>query len=153
MDWSLADYLMAATLLALLVGGVVFLFSKRWCLAYRMGCALSIATAVILFWVSGAVGIIGASENDANLAYSALLALGFLASFAVRLKPGGMALNFAALAAGQFLIGLFALIMGLGREGVSWPYDILAATIVFSLLWLGSAIAFRLAMKPAAETV
>ena len=43
--------------------------------AYRWAVGVALAAAFILFWVNGAVGIIGADGDDANSMYYGVLAV------------------------------------------------------------------------------
>ena len=148
MNWSMGDFLVAGFLLLILTLSAAYLLFGRGALSFRIGFALSLATAAILVWVTGAVGLIGSAQNDANLAYPGLVVLATLGAVTVRFQAKRMALIATGLALGQSVIGLVALIAGWGREGASWPYDILAATIGFSVLWLAAAFCFRYASKP-----
>ncbi len=147
MDWSMGDFVIAGGLLLVLAGAAGLIFAGRLRLSYRVGWAIGLVTAVFLVWVTGAVGLIGASTNNANLAYSGLVSLGGLGALAVRFRARGMSLVSIAMALGQAGIGVTALLAGWGREGASWPFDIIAATVTFGLLWLAAALCFRRAAK------
>jgi hypothetical protein len=59
--------------------------------AYRIAFGVGLAGAFLLFWVNGAVGIIGHEDNPANLMYGAVFAAGLIGSLISRFKPRGMA--------------------------------------------------------------
>ena len=112
-------------------------------IAYRTGVGIALAGAFILIWVSGAVGIIGAPGNDANLMYVGVLAIGIIGAFAARFEARGMMLALFATAFAQVLAAVIALVAGLGSSGPAWPWDILVITGFLTVLWLASALLFR----------
>ncbi len=66
--------------------------------ACRSAVGVALATAVILMWVNGAVGVIGSENNDANLMYFGVLAVGIIGAVIARFQPRGMALALFATA-------------------------------------------------------
>jgi hypothetical protein len=111
--------------------------------AYRSAVGLALAAAFILFWVNGAVGIIGDARDDANLMFIGVLAVGFIGAIIARFQPHGMARALYATAFAQALVAVIALIAGLGSTGPIWPQDILILNGFFVSLWVGSAWLFR----------
>jgi hypothetical protein len=87
--------------------------------AYRAAVGVAVLTALLLIWINLAVGIIGSEDNPANLMYGGVLAVGILGALAVRFRPGGMALTLAATALAQALVGVIALLTGLGSTGAN----------------------------------
>lgn len=78
--------------------------------AYRAATGIALASALLLVWVNGAVGIIGSEDNAANLMYFGVLAIGMTGAFIARLEPNGMARTLFAMALAQALVGVIALI-------------------------------------------
>lgn len=115
--------------------------------AYRAAVGLASVTAFLLIWINLAVGIIGSEDNPANLMYGAVLAVAVLGALLVRFQPRGMARALAATALAQALVGVIALIAGLGSTGANWPGPIVFLTGVFATLWLLSAWLFRKAAR------
>ncbi len=111
--------------------------------AYRTAVGLALLAALLLFWVNGAVGIIGSENNDANLMYAGVLAIGLIGAFIARFEPQGMARAMLATAVAQALVAVIALVAGWGTSGSIWPRDVIGATVIFVMLWLGSAWLFR----------
>lgn len=124
--------------------------------AYKSAVGLSLAAAFLLFWVNGAVGIIGASRDDVNMLYGGVFAVGLVGSILVRFEPNGMALVLFTAALVQTSIAAVALMAGWGASGPIWPWDILGLTVFFTALWIGAALLFRKAAQAqqlaAAET-
>ena len=115
--------------------------------AYKYAVAVALVAAFMLFWVNGAVGIIGDSNNDANMLYGGVIAIGIIGALVARFKPHGMVRALLAMAIAHALIGVVALIAGWGTDGSIWPWDVLGSTVIFTALWLVSAWLFKKAAK------
>jgi hypothetical protein len=141
--WDVADFTIFG---ALLVGvGVTYELAARKTrnVAYRTAVGVALAAVFILVGVNGAVGIIGTENDDANLMYGGVLAVGIIGAFIARFRPHGMARALFATALAQTLVAVIALIAGFGSTGLTCPLDILIATAFFTALWLISAWLFR----------
>ncbi len=148
--WDVADF---AIFGALLVGvGVTYELAARMTgdTAYRAAVGVALAAAFILVWVNGAVGIIGSEDNDANLMYGGVLAVGVIGAIIARFQPRGMARALFATALAQALVAVIALIAGLGSPW-SGPLEIVALNGFFVALWVGSALLFREAARGGPE--
>lgn len=145
-NWDVADFLIAG---ALLVGvGVPYELAVRKTgdTAYRAAVGVALAAAFLLVWVNGAVGIIGSEDNDANLMYYGVLAVGLIGAFVARFRPGGMARALVVTALAQASVAVVALVAGLGSPG-SGPLEIAALNGFFVSLFVGSAWLFRRAAR------
>lgn len=109
---------------------------------YRSAVGLTLATAIILLWVNGAVGVIGSENNDANLMYFGVLAVGIVGAVIARFQPRGMSLALFATAIVQALVTLVAVVGRLGFPA-SGPLEILLLNGFFIALWVVSACLFR----------
>ncbi len=148
--WDVADFTIFG---ALLVGvGVTYELAARMTgdTAYRAAVGVALAAAFILVWVNGAVGIIGSEDNDANLMYGGVLAVGVIGAIIARFQPRGMARALFATALAQASVAVVALIAGLGSPG-SGPLEIVALNGFFVALWVGSAWLFREAARGGPE--
>jgi hypothetical protein len=144
--WDVADF---AIFGALLVGvGVTYELAARQTgnTAYRSAVGVALAAAFILVWVNGAVGIIGAAGNDANVMYFGVLAVGIVGAIIARFQPHGMARALFATALAQALVAVIALVAGLGAP-LSGPAEILILNGFFVVLFVGSAWLFRRAAR------
>lgn len=119
------------------------------CNPYRSAVGVALATALVLLWVNGAVGVIGSENNDANLMYFGVLGVGIVGAVIARFQPRGMSLALFATALAQALVTLVAIIGKLGFP-VSGPPDLLLLNGLFIALWVVSAFLFRQTARTAA---
>ncbi len=140
--WDVADFAIFGALL--LGAGATCEFAARMTdnTAYRFAVGLALAAAFILVWVNGAVGIIGSEDNDANLMYGGVLAVGVVGAAIARFRPHGMARALFAAALAQASVAVIALIAGLGSPE-SGPLEIGVLNGFFVSLFVGSALLFR----------
>ncbi len=130
---------------ALVVGvGIVteLVSRKTGAAAYRTGMVLAVVAAVLLGWVNGAVGLLGAADNRVNLLYGGVVAVGAIGAIVARFKPAGMVIALYAAALAQAAVALAAL-TGLLGPSVGGVVEILTANGFFVVLFLGSAALFR----------
>ena len=144
------DVLDFAVFGGLLAGaGGTFWLARRMTdnIAYRAGVGIALVGAFLLVWVNGAVGIIGSSNNDANLMYFGVLAVGIISAVFAGFQPVGMVRAMIATAIAQIAVAVIAVTAGLGTSGSAWPADVLVLTAFFAALWLLSAWLFQKAAR------
>ena len=144
--WNLADFVFAGTLIFGTGLTYVLVAKTAGRFAYRAAVGVALAAAFILVWLTGAVGVIGSEDNDANLMYFGVLAVGIIGAIVARFRPRGMARALFATALGQASVAVIALIFGLGSPW-SPPVEILALNGFFVALFVGSALLFRYAAR------
>ena len=110
--------------------------------SYRFATILALATAFILVWLIGAVGVIGVEGDPFDLMYFGVLAIGLIGAIAARLRPHGMARALFATAFAQALVTFVALIVGKHQSSVSSVPEILILNGFFITLFLVSARLF-----------
>ena len=110
--------------------------------SYRFATILALATAFILVWLIGAVGVIGVEGDPFDLMYFGVLAVGLIGAIAGRLQPHGMARALFATAFAQALVTFVALVVGKHQSSVSSVPEILILNGFFIALFLGSARLF-----------
>jgi hypothetical protein len=145
--WDETDFAVIGAMLFGACGAYELAARMTGNIAYRTAVGVAVVAAFILIWINLAVGIIGSEDNPANLMYGGVLAVGILATLSVRFQPHGMARAMAATALAQALVGVIALIAGLGSTGANWPGAIMFMTGFFAALWLLSAWLFRKAAR------
>ncbi len=140
--WGTGSFVIAWLLLAGVGFAYRLLAARSVNRCYRRAAALALATALVLVWINGAVGIIGSEDNPANALYAVVLAVGVFGAAAGRLKPLGMAWALAGAALAQLLVPLVALSV--------WPTDfnpgvaeVIGLNFVFVALFAVSALLFR----------
>ncbi len=134
---------------ALLIGvgvAVELVSRKTGAAAFRTAVGLALGSVLLLAWVNGAVGIIGSEDNDANLMYGGVLAVGAIGAIIARFKPEGMARALFATALAQALVAVIALVGRLGAPH-SGPLEIVSVNGFFVALFVGSAVLFRKAAR------
>jgi len=109
---------------------------------YLVGLAVALVTAFLLFWVNGAVGILGSADNKANLLIFGVLAVGLAGARIVRFKPRGMAHTLFATASSQVFVALVAVLGGLGGSDAAGSRNVFILTAFYTTLWLASAVLF-----------
>jgi hypothetical protein len=143
--WDLFDFIVMGSLL-FGVGFAYELVARRSEKAvYRGALGVGLAGAFLLFWVNGAVGIIGNEGQPANLMYGAVFAVGFIGSLMARFKPRGMARTLFAAALTQMLVPVIALLIW-PPPAISWApgvFGVFALSAFFAMLFVGSALLFR----------
>jgi hypothetical protein len=144
--WDLADFVIAG---ALIFGtGLTYVLAERKAgnIAYRFAVGVALAAALLLVWISLAVGVIGTEDDLANSMYVGVLAVGIVGSIVARFRPHGMARALFATALAQASVAVIALIAGLGSPW-SPPGEILAVNGFFVALFVGSALLFWYAAR------
>jgi hypothetical protein len=145
--WSLFDFVVAG---ALIFGtGLTYVLATRKAdnIAYRFAVSVALAAAFLLFWVNGAVGIIGSEDNPANLMYGGVLAIGIIGAIIARFRPHGMARALFATGLAQASVAVTALIFGLGSGSPPGVLGILTLNGFFVALFVGSALSFGYAAR------
>ena len=110
--------------------------------AYRLAIFAASATAFLLMWVIGAVGLIGIEGDPFDLIYGGVLAVGVIGAMIAGFRPQGMARAMVATALAQALVVVIALIAGKHHVAVSSVPEIVFSNGFFVALWLGSARLF-----------
>ena len=144
---QLANLAEILCLLAVAVTLVYLVFRMPRTRTYRAAIGVALAAAFILVWVNLAVGIIGDSDNVANLLYVAVLVVGIIGAIIARFQPHGMARALSAMALAQALVVAIVLIGGLGVPEKPRTGVILILNGFFIALWLGSAMLFQKAAR------
>ena len=134
-SWDAADFAAFGAMLAVALGTFELAARRSGSSSYRAAVAVALAGAFALVWVNLAVGIIGSEGDPANRMYAGVLAVGVAGALLARFRPGGMARALLATAVAQVLVGVIALVGGLGQAFL--------ATGGFVALWLASAWLFR----------
>ncbi|HEX6388149.1 MAG TPA: hypothetical protein VFZ89_01840, partial [Solirubrobacteraceae bacterium] len=79
---------------------------------YRSALVLAILTPLMLFWLIGAVGVIGTEGDRADMMYLGVFGVWILGALVARLRPAGMARALTATALAQGLVTAIAIVAG-----------------------------------------
>ncbi|MDP3964924.1 MAG: hypothetical protein Q8Q20_04720 [bacterium] len=143
--WTLSDFVLMGVVL-LSAGFAYELIARRSeKTVYRVAFGVGLGGAFLLFWVNGAVGIIGNEDNGANLMYGAVFVVGLVGSLLARFKPRGMARTLFIAAIVQMLVPVTALLIW-SPQDTSWAPGVLgvfALNSFFAAVFLVSALLFR----------
>ena len=141
-SWDETDFLVMGAMLFGACGAWELAARMTGNCAYRAAVGVAVIAAFLLIWINLAVGIIGSEDNPANLMYFGMLAIGLIGAIFARFRPERMVRALVAMAFAQTLVGVIALIAGLGNTGENWPRVIEVLTGFFATLWLISAWLF-----------
>lgn len=147
--WNLTDFIIMGGLLF----GVGFAYElvakKMGSIAYRLAVGIGLFGVFLLYWVNGAVGIIGNEGQSANLMYFGVLAVGLIGSMMARFKPRGMAQTLFAVAFTQLLVPVIAILIW-PPPVTSWAPSVIGVFVInafFAALFVGSALLFQKATR------
>jgi len=144
-NWTLFDFALMGTVL-LGFGLAYELIARRSeNTIYRVALGVGLTGAFLLFWVNGAVGIIGNEGQPANLMFGAVFAVGLVGSIIARLKPDGMARTLFATAFVQMLVPAVAHLIW-PPPATSWAPSVSGVfllTAFFAMLFVLSGLLFR----------
>jgi hypothetical protein len=137
--WTPVDFIFAGALI--LGAGIPFELALRKSrnMGYRAGVGLALASAFLMLWADGAVGI---TDSAADAFYLVAVVIGVIGAFAARFRPAGMARAMFATALAQALVGVVALSVGV-VPAYNSAIEILGITAFFAALFVGSALLFR----------
>jgi hypothetical protein len=110
---------------------------------YRAGVGVAATAALLLIWLSVALGT--EDDNSGGLIYLGVLVLG-VGAVVARLRPQGMARALFATAVAQ------ALVAGIAMIAWGQYVELLLLNGFFIALWVGSALLFRRAADPWSKT-
>jgi len=144
-NWDILDFGVMGT--GLMSIGLVYelIIRKSTQRTYRIAFGVAIAAIFLLFWVNGAVGIIGNEAQPANLLFGLVIGVVSIGAPLARFKARGMAITLFTAAAVQMLVPVFALFVWPPPE-TSWSPGVLGVfmmTAFFAFLMITSAMLFR----------
>ena len=149
--WDAFDFAFMGALLGGVGLGMELAVRKTGNAAYRTAAAVALTATFLLVWINAAVGMIGSEQEDANLLYGGVLAVGLIGAAIARFRPGGLARAMAATAVAQAMVLAIAPISGAGSTALVWSPDVLVLTGFFAAMWLLSAWLFRKAATSARD--
>jgi hypothetical protein len=148
-EGSPADAMALAVVALVVVGAVIYAATNRHSRLYRWAVSLALAATFILFWMIGAVALLGPElgRNTADLVYFAVPTVAVLGAIAARFRPHGMALAMLGAAVAVLVLPIVVVAgltpLGANTAGEYFPYGLVLFHSPFAALFLGSAWLFR----------
>ncbi|MCE2612492.1 hypothetical protein LVD13_05860 [Flavobacteriaceae bacterium D16] len=144
-NWTMLDFVVMGT--GLMSIGLVYelIVRKSNQKTYRIAFGVAIAAIFLLFWINGAVGIIGNEGQPANMLYGLVIGVVLIGALLVRFKARGMAITLFTAAAIQMLVPVIALFIW-PPDVTSWSPGVLGVFILtafFAFLLTVSALLFK----------
>ncbi len=144
-NWSLFDFILMGVVLSSLAFAYELIARRVEKSVYRAAFSIGLMGAFFLFFVNGAVGIIGNEDQPANLMYTIVFAVGLIGSLMARFKPRGMAITLFTTAVAQMSVPLIALIIW-PPSTTSWSPSVFRVFVLnacFAMLFVISALLFQ----------
>lgn len=131
-NWGVMDFV--------IMGGILSLFGLLYEViaqradktVYRVAFGIGLLGAFLLFWVNGAVGIIGSEGQDANLLYAAVFAVGLIGALISRFRPKGMSVTLYIVALVTMLVPTIALFIWPPSD-ISWSPGVVQVFLMSAL--------------------
>ena len=142
MDWSLSDFVFAGALLSGLGLAVWFVVRGPRNLPYRVAVGVAVVAALLMVWVTGAVGIVGGERHAANGLYFLAVGVGLIGASLARFRARGMMFAVGGAALATALIGVAAVAMGWGDDAPRYPLDVLGGSFLLAAMFAVSAYLF-----------
>ncbi len=145
--WTVSDFLFAGSVFAIVGGTFELAMRKSGNKWYRGGVAAALATAFLLVWINGAVGIIGDEDNPANFMFMVVILMAIAGAIAARFEAEGMARAMFVAACAETLI---AVVVVANRLGATEPPGFPGVPILvlgFAGMWGLSGLLFRQAVE------
>ena len=148
-NWDVSDFAIMGTALLFLGFLYELIASKSTKMVCRSAVGVGLLGAFLLFWVNGAVGIIGSEDQPANYLFGAVYFVGLVGSLISRFKPRGMSFTLYAAALVQMLVPVIALLIW-PPPVTSWAPGVSGVFFLsgfFAILFLVSALLFGQAAR------
>ena len=140
LNWTVFDFVVWAGMLLVACTAyeiVSRMSPNRW---YRAGVGVAVVTGFLVFWVNGAVGMVGDEGNAYNLLFLVAIVVGAAVALLGWFRPAAMVRALYATAAVHAAVALYALALSGDTRGSVF-------SLVFVLPWLFSAGLFGKAAR------
>jgi uncharacterized membrane protein YjjB (DUF3815 family) len=114
---------------------------------YKIALGIGVGATLFLVLGIGALGVIGAEGDRADMMFLGVLAIGLCGTVLSRLRAEGMAQTMAAMAAATMIVGIIAITLGKHEAAESSVAEILGLTGMFASLFAASAWRFGVAAQ------
>ena len=140
--WTLSDFIFAGVVFGL-VGTGIELAVRKGNAAYSLAAGLALGASLLSVWITGAVGIIGSENNDANMLYLLVVLIALLGSIAALFRPSGMSVAMAAAAVAELLVPVAAWIFWPDIRPAILKPEVPFMAVLLTGMWATSAWLFR----------
>ena len=143
--WELSDFLIMGIVLFTIALVYELIARKSNKIKYRIAFGIGLLAAFLLFWIKGAVGIIGNEGQTVNVLYILIFVVGLSGALLSRFKAKGMYKTMLAAALTQMLVPVVALFIW-PPANTSWSPGIFGVFVLnsfFALLFIISALLFK----------
>ena len=144
-NWDITDFLIMGIVLYAIGLAFILFARKSKNPTYRAAFIVGLLGAFLLFWVNGAVGLIGGEGQEANLLYGAVFVVGLVGAIVSKFKAAGMAKTLFLAAIVQMLVPLAAYLIWPPPE-TSWSPSVTGVFLLsgfFALLFVISGSLFK----------
>ena len=143
-NWALTDFLIMGAILVVIASAYELIAKRSSSTMYRSAFAVGLLGAFLLFWVNGAVGIIGSEDQPANMLFASVFVVGLVGAFVARFKPRGMSRTLYAAAIVTMIVPIIALIIW-PPPATSWApgiFGVFLMSAFFAMLFVLSGNLF-----------
>ncbi|MDX1702646.1 MAG: hypothetical protein R3250_18590 [Melioribacteraceae bacterium] len=148
-NWDISDFAIMAFVLTGIALAYEIIAVKSGKTVYKIALGIALLGVFLLFWVNGAVGIIGNEDQPANMLFGAVFIVGLTGSLISRFKPLGMSNTLYISALVQMIVPASAYFIWPPPE-TSWSpsvFGVFFLSSFFAILFIISAMLFRQASK------
>ena len=145
MNWDLTDFLIMGSVLLSIGLTYELIAARSEKFLYRAALGIGMLAIFLLFWVNGAVGIIGSENQDVNYLYGAVFVVCVIGSIMAKFKSKGMSRALFVTALAQMIVPVVALFIW-PPPTTSWSPSIFGVfwlNTFFALLFIISGILFK----------
>lgn len=128
-NWEVMDFVIMGGVLAVIGLAYEFIAQRADKTVYRIAFGVGLLGAFLLFWVNGAVGIIGNEAQDANLLFAAVFAVGLIGALISRFRPKGMSVTLYTAAIVTMLVPTLALFIW-PPSAISWSPGVIQVFLI-----------------------
>lgn len=145
LNWQFTDFMIMGIALSVIAIAYEFVAHKSRSTIYKSAFALGLVGAFLLFWVNGAVGIIGNENQDANMLYGSVFLVGALGSLISRFNAKGMSNTLYIASFITLLVPMIAIIIW-PPSVISWSPGVPGVFLMsafFAMIFFISGMLFR----------
>lgn len=148
-QWEFTDYLIMGVVLAMIIFLYELLARRSRSTLYRAGFALGLVGLFLLFWVNGAVGLIGSEDQAVNQLFWIVFIIVLAGGIGSKVRAKGLSITMYTAAAAQLALPAIGLLIW-PPPATSWSPGIFGVFLLcafFAFLFFVSGRFFQKAAK------